>query len=137
MEVRAGRASDLEGVAAIQAASPEAAQWDPRDYLAHDFLVAESGGAVAGFAAARRVAEGQSELLNLAVARQHRRSGIGRALMNALLLRHPGEIWLELRASNPSALQFYESIGFQRVGSRPGYYENPPETAIVMKFQSW
>ena len=136
IEVRSGRLADLAAVAAIQSAAPEAAQWDPHDYLAHDLLVAESAGSIAGFAVARRVAPGESELLNLAVAPRERRRGIGRALWALVLLRHSGEIWLEVRASNAVARSFYNYLGFVEVASRPGYYENPPDAAIVMKFHS-
>jgi ribosomal protein S18 acetylase RimI-like enzyme len=66
--IRRGEAGDLEGVEAIQSASPEAAHWKAADYLQYEFTVAICGGTVAGFLVWRRVAEGEAELLNLAVA---------------------------------------------------------------------
>lgn len=129
-------AADLADVARIQAQAPEAAQWDPADYLRHDFSVAVAEGRVAGFLVARPVAAGEAEILNLAVDAGMRRRGIGRALVRELAARHPGSIFLEVRESNRAARGFYESLGFQVVSVRPGYYQTPPECAIVMKFHS-
>src|SRR5205814_1899853 len=55
-EIRPGTAADLEAVAAIQSASPEAAQWNVADYLNHEILVAISENSVAGFIVSRHVA---------------------------------------------------------------------------------
>jgi len=134
--VRRGGPEDLEAVARIQASSPGIAQWDTADYLAHDFQVAVYEGRVAGFVAARQVAEGESEVLNLAVEPTLRRLGIGRRLLAEIELQHPGIIFLEVRESNQSAREFYKILGFQEVTVRPQYYDAPLESAIVMKFHS-
>src|ERR1019366_7733510 len=62
IELRRGGGDDLALIAQIQAASPEASQSDVPEYLKYDFLVAVCDGRVAGFAVARRLAEGESEL---------------------------------------------------------------------------
>jgi ribosomal-protein-alanine N-acetyltransferase len=134
--VRPGVAADLEAVARIQAASPEAARWNPADYLRCDFLVALDDDRVTGFLVARRVAEGESEILNLAVDPAWRRRGIGRRLTDEIRLQHLGDVFLEVRESNAKARSFYKSMGFQEVIVRPGYYDDPLESAIVMKFHS-
>jgi ribosomal-protein-alanine N-acetyltransferase len=134
--VRRGEAGDLAAVAAIQQASPEAAQWDPADYLHRAFRVALRDGRVVGFLVARKVAEDECELLNLAVAPEFRRKGIARELVLALLADCRGAIYLEVRESNTAARKFYNSIGFAEVGTRNDYYHDPPETAIVMKVRS-
>jgi ribosomal-protein-alanine N-acetyltransferase len=136
LTIRRGDAGDLAVVARIQESSPEASQWEPRDYLAHDFAVAVCDDRVAGFAVARRVANAESEILNLAVDPAFRRRGIGRMLVDEIRLRHPGDIFLEVRESNQAARGFYERLGFQMVTVRPGYYERSREGAIVMKFHS-
>ena len=136
LTVRTGDAADVGDVARIQAVSPEASQWDPSDYLAHDFAVALFEDRVAGFAVTRRLADGESEILNLAVDPAFRRQGIGRMLICEIKLRYPGDIFLEVRESNLAARKFYESLGFQVVTLRPRYYERSPEAAIVMKFHS-
>jgi len=134
--IRRGSADDLDAIAAIQAASPEAAQWKPVDYLAHDLWVAVGEAGVMGFLAARRVASEEFEILNLAVAPAFRRGGVARALLGALLQDHHGTFFLEVRESNLAAQMCYKSLGFQSVTLRTGYYEEPPEPAIVMKFHS-
>jgi ribosomal-protein-alanine N-acetyltransferase len=134
--VRRGGARDLEAVARIQQASPEAARWNPADYTAYDFLVALSDDRVRGFVVTRRVAEGESEILNLAVDPAWRRHGVARRLIDEIRLRHPGVQFLEVRESNASAREFYKSMGFQEVAERQGYYDDPLESAIVMKFHS-
>jgi [ribosomal protein S18]-alanine N-acetyltransferase len=134
--VRRGEPTDLPEVRAIQAASPQAAQWDVTDYLQYDLRVALQSVRVAGFLVARTLAPGESEILNVAVAPELRRQGVARALVGALLSDLEGALFLEVRASNVAALDFYKCLGFQEVTTRREYYEKPPEPAIVMKFHS-
>ena len=134
--VRRGGPGDLAQVAGIQAASPEAAQWDVADYLRYGFRVSVCGIRVAGFLVSRTLAEGETELLNLAVSPGFRRQGVARKLVESLLAESPGAVYLEVRESNRAAREFYNHVGFQEVSSRPGYYQDPPEAAIVMKFHS-
>ena len=144
--IRRGQASDLAAVAAIEAASPGAAQWNAAQWnaaqwggdscLTHEFLVATEEGDVAGFLIGRAVAPGEREVLNLAVAPNARRKGVGRSLIRAFTKDFPGAVFLEVRESNTTAVAFYESLGFQPVGRREKYYDYPLEAAIVMKFHS-
>jgi [ribosomal protein S18]-alanine N-acetyltransferase len=136
MSIRRGDRGDLPAISAIQAAAPEAAQWEPDEYLNHELWVAVREGWVVGFLVGRTLAAGEWEILNLAVAPEFRRRGVGRALLGGLLRDLRGAIFLEVRASNSAARLFYKSLGFQEVGSRPQYYGNPSESAIVMKFHS-
>ena len=136
IDVRPGCRDDLALIAQIQAASPEASQWDVREYLKYDLTVAVCDGRVAGFAVARRLAEGESELLNLAVDPVFRRHGVGRRLVVALTAGHQGVLWLEVRESNLGALKFYKSLGFCEAGCRSGYYSDSGEGAIVMNVHS-
>ena len=52
--IRPAEAGDLEAVAAIQSASPEASHWPVAEYFQYQFKVAVSGGAVVGFLVWRR-----------------------------------------------------------------------------------
>ncbi len=99
-------------------------------------LVAERDGELVGYVLGR-IAAGEGEILNLAVAPTARRAGVGRALLDAaldLLVRRGGrEVFLEVRASNLPARRLYEAAGFRVVGVRPRYYRRPVEDALVLR----
>jgi ribosomal protein S18 acetylase RimI-like enzyme len=139
--IRRGAIGDLAAIAQIQAASPEAAHWDPVEYLSYDLLVAVCENNVTGFLVTRHLGvpeEGnrECEILNLAVAPTLRRRGIARRLFETRFAGYLGAIYLEVRESNQEARNFYESLGFKEVSRRPEYYLSPTEAAIVMKFHS-
>jgi ribosomal-protein-alanine N-acetyltransferase len=136
MKIRAASGDDLAAIAAIQAASPEASQWDPASYLEYDCLVAIEDARVAGFLVSRQTASGEREILNLAVELLQRRRGVARRLIAAELERARGQWFLEVRESNLAALNFYKACGFQVAGRRNSYYHDPPEPGIVMKLIS-
>ncbi len=75
-------------------------------------------------------------VLNIATAREERRRGIGRALMEeaAEAGRRRGAtlVTLEVRRSNHAALARYRPLGYRQVGVRPNYYAEEGEDAIVM-----
>jgi len=100
------------------------------------FLVAEQQGIVAGYVVAHYAAD-EGEILNLGVAAAHRRQGIGRALvervLQTLVQRGVGTVYLEVRASNAAARQLYESLGFGEVARRARYYRRPIEDAVVLR----
>jgi len=135
-QIRTARLADLAAIAAIQDASPEAAQWNPADYLKHDCRVCEVKSCVAGFLATRLVGPGEREILNLAVDPAERRCGVARGLLGDALARDKCKWFLEVRASNTAAIRLYESAGFELAGRRPDYYREPVEEAIVMRFFS-
>lgn len=134
--VRPAVVEDLEAIGRIQAASPEAAQWPPGDYLRYDCRVAECEGQVAGFVVLRRLGPGEAEILNLAIALPSRRKGLARGLLLAVLPDFPGRVFLEVRRSNRPARRLYELFGFRITGERPAYYSEPLEAAVVMTLQS-
>ena len=134
--IRRGGADDLDAVAAIQESSPGAARWRVADYLEQDFRVAIEENRVVGFLVARTLAADEQEILNLAVTPDFRRKGVARALLDHAFTGFRGAIFLEVRESNAVAQEFYKSLGFKELSKRAGYYESPPESAIVMKFHS-
>ena len=79
----------------------------------------------------------EGEILNLGVAPEHRRRGLGQALVQhtvaTLRARGVRSVYLEVRESNAAARQLYEGMGFQPVGVRPGYYRRPTESAVVLR----
>ena len=135
--IRPGTFADLAAVAGLQAQAPEAAGWRVEDYLAYQLDVAEHAGIVVGFLVTRRLVEGESEVLNLAIHPGHRRQGIARTLLAAAFERWPGRWFLEVRASNEGAQECYRKLGFRKVGIRDGYYRtedgNSSEKGIVME----
>ncbi len=131
--IRKAVEADLAALEEIQAASPEAAHWRVDDYLAQDCRVAVVEHRVAGFLVCRAVAGDEREVLNLAVHPDFRRRGIARALLEAECNSNVADYFLEVRASNKAARAFYSVMGFTETGVRPGYYENPTESGIVMK----
>ena len=134
--IRRAAANDLEEIAAIQAACPEAAQWKADSYTLCDIWVAEQENRVMGFVAGRSLGGGEYELLNLAVAPEFRRRGIARELIRTLAKSSVRTIFLEVRQSNSAARELYKSMGFREIGMRDQYYDCPLEAAIVMKFHS-
>jgi ribosomal-protein-alanine N-acetyltransferase len=134
--IRLATAADLPAIGRIQAASPQASQWPPQDYLGYRCTVAELENLVAGFLVSRKTAPGEREILNLAVDPPARRKGVARALLAYELHHGQGQWFLELRASNKKAINLYQTIGFHKVGIRNNYYATPPESAIVMRIFS-
>jgi len=132
--LRAGTPADLARVRQIQAEALPSSRWDAEQYLRHEFLVARHDGAIAGFIVARKTAPDEREILNIAVLSEYRGLGIGEALLRALVFSgETGDVFLEVRESNDAARRLYERVGFEEVGRRPGYYEDPPETAVIMR----
>ncbi len=136
VQLRPATESDVAELTAIQQTAPESSQWLSRDYLTFDCQVALLDRRIAGFLVSRAVAEMEREILNIAVHPEFRRLHVATELLRAELSRHPGVHFLEVRQSNVAAQRLYEGLGFQAVGERPGYYENPPETGIVMRILS-
>ena len=136
IQIRAATPDDLEVVHAIQRACPEAAHWNVAEYLDQEFQVAIVENRVGGFIVTRKVATDEREILNLAVAPELRRKGIAGALLQHCLRGFEGSVFLEVRQSNKVAIKFYNYHNFQEVSRRANYYQNPEESAIVMKFHS-
>ena len=131
---------DIDPILAIQAACPEIAQWTAWDYdrVARGEMagwVAEEEAEVAGFLVARRLSS-ELEILNFAVEFDSRRCGIGAALLREALqwaqTFQATQAILEVRASNLSALRFYERHKFEVVGRRTRYYTAPVEDALLL-----
>jgi [ribosomal protein S18]-alanine N-acetyltransferase len=76
-------------------------------------------------------------ITNLAVHPEWRRRGVARRLLAAALTegiaRGVTLAFLEVRPSNTRALALYESVGFQVIGRRNGYYFDTGEDALVME----
>lgn len=80
---------------------------------------------------------GDLEIQALAVARAARRLGWGTRLLQAACERGIAAgcdmAYLEVRASNQAAQDFYRRRGFLPYGRRRGYYHSPVEDALLMR----
>lgn len=99
------------------------------------WLVAMEEDRLLGYVGSQTVLD-ETDMMNVAVDPSARRQGVARALIQALTeqLKQRGsrKLSLEVRASNLGAIRLYESLGFARLGCRPGYYRNPREDAWIL-----
>ena len=107
-------------------------------------LVAKNPTEVVGFLIARLITtsnsetnfDGEVEIYNIAVRRKKHRKGIGQFLLGRCIsianLKFCGNIWLDVRKSNTSALHFYTKNGFEVIYHRKYFYHNPVEDAAIM-----
>lgn len=84
-------------------------------------------------------AAGENHLLNLCIAPERQRQGLGSILLDHAIklarLQQCFCIFLEVRPSNPPGIKLYRKNGFTVVGERPDYYRSDQgrESALVMK----
>ncbi len=140
-EIRLMQPTDLKAVAAVERAAYQY-PWSLgifRDCLLAGYycLVLDVGGSVTGYGV-MSIAAGEAHLLNLCVHPNAQHLGYGRRLLNALLMKagdaDADRVFLEVRPSNAIALQLYQSVGFERIGMRPAYYqaEYGREDAVIL-----
>jgi ribosomal-protein-alanine N-acetyltransferase len=146
VRVRPAEPADLPRLVEIASHSATAAQWNHNEYLnlfrqdnqqGRVALVVEQEGSVVGFIVARQV-EDEWEIENIAVTGPARRCGLGTRLLGEFLdsLRQRGgkTVFLEVRESNLAARALYGKWAFLEVGRRKMYYQDPPEDALILKF---
>ena len=136
------RADDLERVVAIER-EVHAHPWTHgnfRDSLdgGYHCWVAEHEPRIVAYGVLS-VGAGEAHLLNLSVASEWQRRGIGSHMTQFLLklARDYGAslVFLEVRPSNTAARALYERSGFSEIGRRRGYYPAGAarEDAVVME----
>jgi ribosomal-protein-alanine N-acetyltransferase len=139
---RAMQESDLAAVLALETRS-YAFPWTEgifRDCLRVGYFcsVLEIDYLLAGYGVISSGA-GEAHLLNLCVREEFRCRGLGRRLLEHLLdlVSHSGArlVFLEVRPGNTAAIRLYETMFFQQIGMRRGYYqaEGGREDALVMR----
>lgn len=68
----------------------------------------------------------EAHLLNLSIAREHQKQGLGRMLLEHMLQiaknHQATNMFLEVRTSNISAISLYENMGFNEMAIRRNYY---------------
>lgn len=101
------------------------------------YVVAEDGGGrIVGYAGLAAVA-GTGDVQTIATARDHWGTGLGSALLTALLRAATAaechEVLLEVRVDNERAQRLYRRFGFEPIGIRRGYYQPGNVDALVMR----
>ena len=95
-------------------------------------------GNTAGFIVFRTIGD-ITEINNIAVRLNKRRSGIAAALISHLtdiaLKDKVAVIFLEVRSENQPAIKLYEKTGFILSGRRKDYYNHPKDDALVYKLE--
>lgn len=98
------------------------------------FFVAITKNEVSGYIGANNVL-GEVYIDNIAVFYNYRGFGIGESLLRHLIKVAEDEncnlVTLEVRVSNTPARNLYEKLGFQNVGVRKNFYEQPNEDGII------
>lgn len=101
-------------------------------------VVALKGGEVAAYGGMTCVLD-EGSVTNIATLPEHRRRGLGRALVDRMLLesqkRGVNAVFLEVRVSNHAARELYLSEDFEECGLRRGFYRHPTEDALQMVYR--
>ena len=134
----------IRGIAELDARIFAANQWGFEslcDSAVNDYdlllaEVSEVDDAVLGFGLLRCFDD--AEVIRIAVDPEARRQGIGRRILDAMLeeahSRDIENVFLEVRSSNEAAIGLYKGAGFAAEGIRKGYYSEPKEDAVIMRF---
>ncbi|RDD53644.1 MAG: ribosomal-protein-alanine N-acetyltransferase [Candidatus Korarchaeota archaeon NZ13-K] len=111
----------------------------------NSFFVAETeDGRIVGYVMCRvepHYAKGATlilgHVLSIAVSKEHRRRGIGEALMlraeEGLMTYGSEAIYLEVRVSNDPAIRLYEKLGYKKLGIIPFYYADGEDAFLMYK----
>lgn len=101
------------------------------------YLVAEEAdtGQIAGYCGLYQMLD-EADITNVAIDLPFQRKHLAQALIEELLKQGAdmgvSAFTLEVRKSNHAAIALYEKKGFQAVGVRTGFYQKPPEDAVIM-----
>ncbi|MGV8969765.1 MAG: ribosomal protein S18-alanine N-acetyltransferase [Microbacteriaceae bacterium] len=146
-QMRRAAVSDLDAIMSIETPVFGSDAW-PRHAMASElnsahtyYLVAhrvDTPAVIEGYAGLLAPSgSGQGDIQTIAVAESARRTGLGRLLMLTLVAeardRGATDVFLEVRADNPSARAMYLALGFENIAVRPQYYQPDGVDAIIMQ----
>jgi ribosomal-protein-alanine acetyltransferase len=144
-QLRRATSDDLEAIVAIENATFPSDAWTREAILAElvnantYYVVAFPVGvpnAIEGYAGLLAPTRSeQGDIQTIAVVEAARGAGLGRTLMGALISeagsRKLRELFLEVRVDNPAAGHLYDSLGFERIAIRKGYYRDGVDGATM------
>ena len=80
----------------------------------------------------------EADITNVCTAPAARGKGVATGMLTALMdagkSRGVTEFFLEVREGNVPARSLYTKLGFEEIGLRKNYYEEPKEHAVLMKY---
>lgn len=158
MLIRPASVADIPSILLLERQSATAGHWTEEQYrqavqsegptrlvlVAEDSQLPTAGSGIAptkdgvplGFLVALHLPP-EWELENIVVALGARRKGLGKRLLDELLVTvkksNSTAVFLEVRESNSPARSLYEAAGFQPTGRRTSYYTNPVEDGILYR----
>lgn len=74
---------------------------------------------------------GEGFVTNIAVSPKHRRKDIAKTICEKLISLCDTSLSLEVRQSNEKAINLYKKLGFEEVGKRKNFYQNPSEDGLI------
>ena len=145
LQMTAMQVADLDDVMAIESAV-YSHPWSRNNFIEsmvnnYDaWVVRGNSGELLGYFVHMTVVD-ESHLLTVAVNPTVQRQGLGKFLLQQLILQvsrmQLSAVLLEVRVSNSAAIKLYESAGFVLVGRRKNYYQidrQQREDALVLRF---
>jgi ribosomal-protein-alanine N-acetyltransferase len=140
MRIRPSSSDDLATILKIESLTNKI-PWTKQQFVSsievgHYSVVLEEKEGVVGFAIYSPIVP-ESHLLNIAITPSYQGRGLGRQLLQKVILQNKilgvKSLSLEVRVSNNSAISLYESEGFLKDAIRPNYYSGAVrEDAMLM-----
>ena len=140
MEIRRARPDDATAIAEMEQ-NIFGDPWGKKDifsYICSDTgmcFSALEGGEVIAYIIGRKIPP-EGEIYRIAVRADKRQRGIGYRLLSYALKTERGSgvetVFLEVRSRNLPAIALYKAYGFNEMGIRKNYYQNPSDDAVVM-----
>lgn len=133
---------DLDAIVALEAASftnpwsRETLEWELRNSdVTYIYVLRLEEGTIAAFCVCWIIFD-ELHINTVAVAPAERRRGWATVLLKHVMAeaaaQHVTRATLEVRASNTAALKLYEGLGFRVAATRPRYYTQPEEDALIL-----
>ena len=72
------------------------------------------------------------EILAIAAVEEYRNNGLAQEILDKIKTK---DIFLEVRESNQTAINFYKKNRFKEISIRKNYYSEPTENAVIMKLE--